>query len=212
MIGPTALTRQRILKGLNSGFLKPTKKIFHSCKQTRLSNPSSIVQLNTFCSAKYKCKLGKRLIQEYERSNPSTSSGGESSGPKVVRPKPALDRMEFVLHTTAFPTKERDELKKKFIRLGAKVVSQVSDMTMAVISTEGMLINRMKKKNINAHIIFSTEGLKKGGKQIKEAESMEIQVVPKKFLDSIENNKVDIPDLITKMSICKWGADVSCIG
>jgi NAD-dependent DNA ligase len=93
-----------------------------------------------FCSAKYKCKLGKRLIQEYERSNPSTSSS-ESSGPKVFRPKPALDRMEFVLHTTAFPTKERDELKKKFIRLGAKVVSQVSDMTMAVISTEGLSIN-----------------------------------------------------------------------
>lgn len=40
---------------------------------------------------------------------------------------------------------------------------------------------------------------------------MEIQVVPKKFLDSIENNKVDIPDLVTKMSICGWGADVSWI-
>lgn len=41
---------------------------------------------------------------------------------------------------------------------------------------------------------------------------MEIHVVSQNFLDSIENNKVDIPDLITKMSICEWGDDVSFIG
>lgn len=139
--GPTALTSRRILKGLPSRFLNPTKKIFHFCKTTAYHLQSQIL-IFFITSAKYKCKVGKRLIQEFERSTASTSAGG-SSGPRVNRPKPPLDRMEFVLHTSAFSTKTRDDIKKTIIRMGGKAVSKVSDMTMAVVSTEGLWTNKI---------------------------------------------------------------------
>jgi len=100
-----------------------------------------MLQKYFLCREKYKCKIGKRLIQVYERSSASSSSTSTAtSGPKIARPRPPLERMEFVMHTTAFSPKERDELKKTLTRLGGKFVTKVSDKTMAVISTEGLSI------------------------------------------------------------------------
>jgi len=52
--------------------------------------------------------------------------------------------------------------------------------------------------------------VKKKGKQITDAESLDIQVVVKDFFETVVNNiKIDIPELVIKMSICEWGGDVS---
>ncbi|CAB3383108.1 Hypothetical predicted protein [Cloeon dipterum] len=138
---------------------------------------------------KYKSKVGKRLIQEFERSGSgSATASASSSGPAVARPKPPLDRMEFSLHSSLCKGEEKESLKKQIIRLGAKSVSKVSEKTMAVIASEALL--------------------KKGGKQIDDAKNLGIQVLPAAFFDTVVNNiKGNIADLVTKMSICDWGND-----
>lgn len=95
--------------------------------------------------------------------------------------------MEFLILGKA--PKDKDEIKKRIISLGGKVVTKISNTVMAVISTPS--------------------AVEKMGSRMLDVESEKVHVVSEDFLDEVEANRDNIPDLVIKKSICNWGSDVS---
>lgn len=109
--------------------------------------------------------------------------------PKVERALPPLYDMEFVI--VGKLKNKKDELQKKIVRFGGKVVTKISESVMAVIST--------------------SEDVEKMGSRISDAQSLDVHVVSEDFLDEVKDNASSIPDLVIKKSICSWGSDVSIL-
>lgn len=146
--------------------------------------PSELAETYSFLS-KYKYKpLGKRLFEK-TASKAAVKKEDENAGPKVFRPPPPLQNMEFVLGSS-IKKEERKALKERIAKLGGKVVSKVSSHLAAVITTQ--------------------EDVEKMGVIVTEAQEKDIQVVEPDFLDEVE--KTPAADVITKKSISDWGSDV----
>lgn len=84
---------------------------------------------------------------------------------------------------------EKDALKKKITTLGGKVVTKIQKSVMAVIATK--------------------DDVEKMGSRISDAQSEDVHVVSKDFLDEAKDYVGKIPELVVKKSICNWGTDVS---
>lgn len=106
----------------------------------------------------------------------------------MKRDKPPLYEMEFVI--LGYSSKEKDHIKKQILSMGGKVVTKIKNSVMAVIST--------------------AEEVEKMNSRIQEAETEQIQVVSKEFLEEAKDYD-KIPDLVIKKSICNWGSNVSKI-
>lgn len=106
--------------------------------------------------------------------------------PKVERQRPPLYNMEMVIlgHKD-----EKDALKKKITSMGGKVVTKIQKSVMAVIATK--------------------DDVEKMGARVSEAQTEDVHVVSKDFLDEAKDYVGKIPELVVKKSICNWGTDVS---
>ncbi|XP_071441476.1 poly [ADP-ribose] polymerase [Hetaerina americana] len=131
----------------------------------------------------YKYKPRNRIIKVRD---PSTSSSNGSSNIKSEKdlPVPPLKKLEFVLH--GLLPKSKEEITKEIIRLGGRVITKVHDKLAAVISTK--------------------EQVEKMGKQILDAQDMDIQVVSEDFIKEVRGLS-DVRNLIIQKSICDWGSN-----
>ncbi|KAK7863506.1 hypothetical protein R5R35_009060 [Gryllus longicercus] len=136
--------------------------------------------------AKYKfVSQGKRLFDKVEPSTSKVKKEDEDAGPKVYRPPPPLQGMEFVIGS-GIKKDERKKIKERVTKLGGKIVSKVHATLAAVIAPKG--------------------DVEKMGSIISEAEQFDIQVVPEDFLDEVE--KTPAVDVIAKKNLADWGSDV----
>ncbi|GLH03003.1 Poly [ADP-ribose] polymerase [Gryllus bimaculatus] len=136
--------------------------------------------------AKYKfVSQGKRLFDKVEPSTSKVKKEDEDAGPKVYRPPPPLQGMEFVIGS-GIKKDERKKIKERVAKLGGKIVSKVHATLAAVIAPK--------------------DDVEKMGSIISEAEQFDIQVVPEDFLDEVE--KTPAVDVIAKKNLADWGSDV----
>lgn len=136
--------------------------------------------------AKYKCKVQNRHIPYYQQSADSLAVKKEedtTDGPKVVREKPRLYNMEFLVLGKL--SKSRDEIKKIIVKAGGRITTKLHDKVMAVIAPKKMVEEMTDKMEM--------------------AQTMNIQVVGEEFLD--EFMKVDPIQYIQTQNICDWGSD-----
>lgn len=136
--------------------------------------------------ASYKCKVQNRHIPYYQQSADSLNVKKEedqTDGPKVVREKPRLYNMEFLVLGKG--SKSRDEIKKIIQKAGGRITTKLHDKVMAIIAPPKMVQDMTDKMEM--------------------AQTMNIQVVGEEFLD--EFTKVDPLHYIQTQSICDWGSD-----
>lgn len=105
-------------------------------------------------------------------------------GPRIVREKPPLYNLEFVI--IGKTEQSKDDIKTAIQRMGGKLGTKIHDKLAAIISTE--------------------DEVKRMGSRMTEAKELQIQVVPEHFLDTVKGG-YDL-SLIMSMSICDWGSDV----
>lgn len=106
-------------------------------------------------------------------------------GPRVIREKPPLYNMEFVI--IGHLEQSKDDIKKVIQKMGGKLGTKVHEKVAAIISTE--------------------KEVEKLGSKMQEAKDFGIQVVPEDFLDAVKGGGAI--SFITSKSICDWGTDVS---
>ncbi|KAF4521657.1 hypothetical protein B566_EDAN009390 [Ephemera danica] len=129
--------------------------------------------------ASFKGKVAKRIMLQLERSEQASDNvqPSVSTSIKVNRPRPPLDRMYFVVNGQL--SKPLKELRKDITRLGGSVVSEINEMTMALIADKA--------------------AVKKGtGKKITEAEAYNIHIVPEDFLEAAKGKTNDQVKLTMK--------------
>lgn len=108
-----------------------------------------------------------------------------TEGPRVIREKPPLYNMEFVIiGKTKLP---KEEIKTIIQRMGGKLGTKIHEKLAAVISTE--------------------EEVEKMNSRMSEVKDLGIQVVPDDFLEAVKGGNAI--SYITSKSICDWGTDVS---
>lgn len=93
--------------------------------------------------------------------------------------------MEFVIIGSK---QMKDDLKKKIVSMGGKVVTKIKRSVMAVISSEA--------------------DVEKMGARISEAQMEDVHVVSADFVDEAKDYAGKIPELVLKKNICSWGSDV----
>lgn len=106
-----------------------------------------------------------------------------TDGPKVIREKPKLYNMEFLILGKL--KRGREEIKKIITRAGGRVTTKLHEKLAAVIAPKNM-VEEMTDK-------------------IEIAQTMNIQVIPEAFLDEFPN--CDPIQYIQTQSICDWGGD-----
>lgn len=105
---------------------------------------------------------------------------------KVVRKREPLYNMHVVPFGNFSIT--RPQMKAKVEAMGGKLVTKLQPMIAVVISTE--------------------EDVEKMGARMREIKSLNIQVVPESFLDSIANGSPnDTLEAIKSMNMAEWGSD-----
>ncbi|KAK7576565.1 hypothetical protein V9T40_012851 [Parthenolecanium corni] len=144
----------------------------------------------------YKCKVQKRVFEANQPSTSvtsivsqsimkSTQSEASTSGPKVDKVLP-LKSMLFYIGIKSKEEKTKIELDIR--KLGGQVANKLTDSTTAVISNS----NDVEKKY----------------KYIKEAEELNIQVLPVTFITECQNGGNAL-QLIDSMNLVSWGSDPS---
>lgn len=106
-------------------------------------------------------------------------------GPRVIREKPPLYNMEFVIIGKL--ERSKDDIKLSIQRMGGKLGTKIHENLAAVISTE--------------------DEVKKMSARMAEVKNFGIQVVPEDFLEAVKSGGAI--SYITSKSICDWGTDVS---
>lgn len=148
--------------------------------------PLDIAEEHKFL-AKYKCKVQTRFLPYYQQSADSLllvkKEEDQPDGPKVVREKPRLYNMEFLVLGKL--QRGRDEIKKIIQKAGGKVTTKLHDKVMAVIAPRTM-VEQMTDK-------------------MEMAQTLNIQVVGEEFLT--EFMTVDPIQFIQTQNICDWGGD-----
>ncbi|KAF7995152.1 hypothetical protein HCN44_004624 [Aphidius gifuensis] len=150
--------------------------------------PSYMKESIEFLST-YKPKIEKRIFKQTLSTKSLASVKKEESdvdGPKIKKTLP-LKGMQFTLHVKGKTDKE--EMKKKIMLLGGTVSTRLHESIAAVIATKEMF--------------------DKGGKAIKDAEAMDIQVISDDFIDEAKDYNDTPISLLTKKTICGWGSDPS---
>lgn len=134
---------------------------------------------------KYKPKIEDRAVRPKIDIKIKKDEDGKRHF-KLEREKEPLYGMHCILlgQTVA----QKDDLKKKIVRLGGKVVTKFQDKIAFVVS--------------------NAEEVEKLNMRMMEAKSFEIQVVPDSFIEAIENDKrAETIEKIKSMSISPWGSD-----
>uniref|UniRef100_A0A1B6DFG5 Poly [ADP-ribose] polymerase n=1 Tax=Clastoptera arizonana TaxID=38151 RepID=A0A1B6DFG5_9HEMI len=151
--------------------LEPPRKPFKA--------PSELVEKHSFL--KIKSKIGKRIIELTERSQPTTSA---SNLPKVKSERNfSLKNMEFVVLGKTEMSK--DEIKNQIVKMGGKLTTKIHNNLAAVISTQ--------------------DEVDKMGSRMTNVKNCDIQVVPEGFLqESLAGGALEN---IKKMNISSWGSD-----
>lgn len=106
-------------------------------------------------------------------------------GPRVIREKPPLYNMEFVIIGKL--NQSKDDIKAAIQKMGGKLGTKIHEKVAAIISTE--------------------DDVKRMGSKMTEAKDLGIQVVPEDFLEAVKSGGA--VSFITSKSICDWGTDVS---
>lgn len=152
--------------------------------------PSAIKEEYSFLNSKFKPK--ERALKATAPILPMPTKvkkeeGGDMEGPRIIREKPPLYNMEFVI--IGHLEQSNDDIKKTIQKMGGKLGTKVHDKVAAIISTE--------------------KEVEKLGTKMQGAKQMGIQVVPEDFLDAVKGGGA-ISFIISK-SICDWGTDVSFV-
>lgn len=149
--------------------------------------PSHLKEDIPFMSS-FKPKIEKRIFKQTfsTKSLISVKKEDEIDGPKVKKTLP-LKGMQFIIHGQS--KTDKDEMKKKIMSLGGTVSSKIHESISAVISNK--------------------ESFEKGGKVIKDAENLDIQVISDDFIDEAKDYNDTPISLLTKKTICGWGSDPS---
>lgn len=152
-------------------------------KRTPMKVPKAFAGGSIF--KKYKPKTDVRLFEAAIR--PQVIVKEEAIVPvKKDIPIPPLKNLQFFLYGKL---KDKEETKKRVLKLGGLVVSKLTDTTVAVISTKKE-IERMPDK-------------------MEEIKSKDIEVVEESYLDLIEPNGTVAKslELIKENNIADWGSD-----
>ena len=155
-------------------------------KRVATKIPMDIAEDHSFL-AKYKCKVQTRFLPYFQQSiqslNVKKEEGDQPDGPKVIREKPRLYNMEFLVLGKL--KRSKDEIKKIIQKAGGKVTTKLHDKVMAVIAPKKMVEDMTDKMEM--------------------AQTLNIQVVGEEFLDEFMN--IDPIQYIQTQSICDWGGD-----
>lgn len=149
--------------------------------------PSSLKKEYSFLDKKFKVQT-RALRPSALILSPTAAVKKEEvdgvEGPRIIREKPPLYNMEFVILGKLKQSK--DEIKSIIQRMGGKLGTKIHEKLAAVISTE--------------------EEVEKMSSKMKEAQGMGIHVVPEDFLEAVKGGGA-ISFIISK-TICDWGTDV----
>ncbi|XP_037299289.1 poly [ADP-ribose] polymerase [Manduca sexta] len=149
-----------------------------------LKIPTEFKEMPVF--RKFKPKTDVRLFHAAPRPNvivkdePTTSVKKET----VI---PPLKNLQFFLYGKL---KNKEEVKKRILKLGGNVVSKLSETIVAVVST---------KKDVESNTA-----------KMEDIQSKDIGVVEASFLDSIDSEKGTIAaslQIIKENNIADWGSD-----
>uniref|UniRef100_UPI003134487B Poly-(ADP-ribose) polymerase n=1 Tax=Tribolium castaneum TaxID=7070 RepID=UPI003134487B len=135
---------------------------------------------------KYKYVPRTRVVKNAPPSySVKKEEGEENAEPKVKREAPALYNMEFVI--LGQPDMGKEELKRRIVKLGGKVVTKISGTVMAVFASKA--------------------DVEKMGARMKVVQEEKIHVVSEDFIEEAPQHKGKIPELVISKSICDWGSD-----
>lgn len=128
-------------------------------------------------------------------------------------PIPPLKNLQFFLYGKL---KDKEETKKRVLKLGGLVVSKLTDTTVAVISTKKEIermpdkMEEIKSKDIEVMFIYNFISKTQQCPSNINCSSFS-QVVEESYLDLIEPNGTVAKslELIKENNIADWGSDVS---
>lgn len=147
--------------------------------------PKHLAESHPFLGS-YKCKIQTRYIPYLQQSADSLGVKKEedvTDGPKVIRERPKLYNMEFVV--LGRMKRNKEDINMLIQKAGGKLVTKLHDKLAAIIATP------KEVENMTA--------------RMKTVQSLNIQVVGEQFLDEFPN--VDPLHYIQTQSICDWGSD-----
>ncbi|CAB3243872.1 unnamed protein product [Arctia plantaginis] len=135
---------------------------------------------------KFKPKTGVRLFEAAPRPAMIIVKNEPSTSIKKDIPVPPLKNLQFFLYGKL---KNKEETKKRILKLGGLVVTQPTDTTVAVVST-AQDVARMPEK-------------------MEEIRRMDIEVLEESFLDLIQKDGTIARSLeiVKENNIAEWGSD-----
>ncbi|XP_075970335.1 poly-(ADP-ribose) polymerase [Anticarsia gemmatalis] len=135
---------------------------------------------------KFKPKTDVRLFEAAPRPVMIVVKDEPSTSVKKELPIPPLKNLQFFLYGKL---KDKEETKKRILKLGGLCVSKLTDTTVAVVST---------KKEIQ-----------KMSPKMEEIQGMDIEVVEESFIDLIKKDGTitESLQLIKENNIAEWGSD-----
>jgi poly [ADP-ribose] polymerase 1 len=144
------------------------------------------------CMKKFKFKKRQRLFASPLESEDASKLEGEkqtTDNTKKIESKRPLYRLDF--SATGKLSIKNAQVKAIIERLGGKLLTNVSNRTVALIS------NREEFENLP--------------KKVQDAKSNDVHVIDEAFLNEIntcDTSKVDLLEMITRHSLATWGSDL----
>ncbi|GBP32813.1 Poly polymerase [Eumeta japonica] len=180
-------TERAIFRGLgNISEWTKCQNIVQNPKRVPMKIPKEFKDYSVF--SKYKPKVGVRLFTSPQPPKQIIVKKEEpSEGSQKSKPIPPLKNLQFFIYGKV---SNKEEIKKKILKLGGLVPSKLNDSIAAVVSTKAD-VEKMSDKMISI-------------------QEQQIEVVEQSFFDLINKEKGSVSDslqLIKENNIAEWGSD-----